>query len=207
LVQQAQGDEHGRRDVGGTTMSTRLAVVGASWGGMDALGRLVEALEPTNTLAIAVAQHRSADADSTLVRYLGKRSALPVVEADDKSAIEPGRVYIAPPDYHLFVEPGSFALSTEGAVRFSRPSIDVLFETAADAYGAELVAVVLTGANDDGCRGVLAVKEAGGLTIAQDPATAERPEMPEGAIGSGAVDLVLPLEGIALELNRLGRAA
>jgi two-component system chemotaxis response regulator CheB len=188
-------------------MSTRLAVVGASWGGMDAVGRLVEALEPGNRLAIAVAQHRSPDADATLLRYLEKRSPLPVAEADDKAAIEPGHVYLAPPNYHLLVEPGSFALSTEGAVRFSRPSIDVLFETAADAYGDELVAVVLTGANDDGCRGVLAVKDAGGRTIAQDPVTAERPEMPEGAIGSGAVDLVLSLEAIAEELNRLGGAA
>ncbi|MCU1483798.1 MAG: CheB methylesterase [Actinomycetia bacterium] len=184
-----------------------LAVVGASWGGMDALGRLVEALAVDNRLAIAVAQHRSPDADATLLRYLGTRSALPVVEADDKAPIEPGCIYLAPPDYHLFVEPGCFALSTEGAVRFSRPSIDLLFESAADAYGEGVVAVVLTGANDDGCRGVLAVKEAGGVTIAQDPATAERPEMPEGAIGSGAVDLVLSIEHIAHELNRLGSAA
>jgi two-component system chemotaxis response regulator CheB len=111
---------------------------------------------------------------------------------------------VAPADYHLFVEPGSFALSTEGPVRFSRPSVDLLFESAAESYGHDLVAIVLTGANDDGCRGVQAVKEAGGLTMAQDPSTAERPEMPQGAIESGAVDLVLPLEGIAGELNRLG---
>jgi two-component system chemotaxis response regulator CheB len=188
-------------------MSARLAVVGASWGGMDAVGRLLELLEQQNRLAVAVAQHRSADTDSTLLRYLDRRSALPVVEADDKAPIEPGHVYLAPADYHLFVEPGTFALSTEGAVRFSRPSIDLLFESAADAYGDGVVAIVLTGANDDGCRGMVAVKDAGGLTMAQDPTTAERPEMPEGAIGSGAVDLVLPIEGIALELNKLGRAA
>ena len=186
---------------------SRLAVVGASWGGMDAVGRLVQALDARNQLAIAVAQHRSPDADGTLLRYLGARSPLPVVEAEDKTPIDPGHVYLAPPDYHLFVEEGSFALSTEGAVRFSRPSIDLLFESAADAYGEDVVAVVLTGANDDGCRGVLAVKEAGGLTIAQDPSTAERPEMPAGAIGSGAVDLVLPIEQIARRLNELGRVA
>jgi two-component system chemotaxis response regulator CheB len=185
----------------------RLAVVGASWGGMDALGRLLRQLEAGNRLAIAVAQHRSPGSDRTLVRYLGRCSTLPVVEADDKDLIEPGQVYLAPADYHLFVEAGSFALSTEAAVRFSRPSIDLLFESAADAYGKELVAVVLTGANDDGCRGVRAVKAAGGLTIAQDPSTAERPEMPTGAIGSGAVDLVLSLDAIADELNRLGVAA
>lgn len=188
-------------------MSTRtLAVVGASWGGMDALGRLLGDLEERNRLALAVAQHRSSDADGTLRKYLSQRSPLPVVEVDDKEPIEPGHVYLAPPDYHLLVDDGNFALSTEGAVRFSRPSIDLLFESAADAYGEGVIAVVLTGANDDGCRGVLAVKEAGGLTIAQDPETAERPEMPCGAIGSGAVDLILPIDGIARELNRLGAA-
>ncbi|MCU1377073.1 MAG: cheB 1 [Acidimicrobiales bacterium] len=184
----------------------RLAVIGASWGGMDAVARVLRQIEADNRLAIAVAQHRSPDTDGILVQFLGRHSTLSVVEADDKDVIEPGRVYVAPADYHLFVEGGTFALSTEGAVRFSRPSIDLLFESAAEAYGEELVAVVLTGANDDGCRGVLAVKEAGGLTIAQDPSTAERPEMPEGAIGSGAIDLVLPLDAIAVELNRLGAA-
>lgn len=188
-------------------MSSRLAVVGASWGGMDAVGRLVAALEAANTFAIAVAQHRSPDADATLLRYLEQRSPLPVVEVEDKTPIEPGHVYLAPPDYHLFVEPGSFALSTEGAVRFSRPSIDLLFESAAESYGSGVVAIVLTGANDDGCRGVVAVKDAGGVTIAQDPAEAERPEMPNGAIGSGAVDLVLPIGAIADTLNQLGRRA
>jgi two-component system chemotaxis response regulator CheB len=174
---------------------------------MEAVAELLGALDPANRLAVAVAQHRApdVDAEATLVRYLAKRSALPIVEVDDKAAVEPGQVYLAPADYHLLVEPGHFALSTEGAVRFSRPSIDVLFESAADAYGDSVVAVVLTGANDDGRRGVIAVKEAGGVTIAQDPTTAARPEMPLGAIGSGAVDLVLPLDGIARELNERGR--
>jgi two-component system chemotaxis response regulator CheB len=174
---------------------------------MEAVAELLGALDPANQLAVAVAQHRAPDqdADQTLLRYLAKRSALPVVEVEDKAAVEAGQVYLAPADYHLLVEPGHFALSTDGAVRYSRPSIDVLFESAADAYAEEVVAVVLTGANDDGCRGVIAVKEAGGVTIAQDPSTAVRPEMPEGAIGSGAVDLVLPLDGIARELNERGR--
>ena len=187
--------------------SARLAVVGASWGGMQAVADLLGALEPENRLAVAVAQHRAPDSDSeeTLVRFLARRSNLPIVEVDDKAAVEPGRVYLAPADYHLLVEPGHFALSTEGPVRFSRPSIDVLFESAADAYGEAVVAVVLTGANDDGRRGTLAVKEAGGVTIAQDPATAERPEMPASAIDAGAVDLVLPIDAIARELNERGR--
>ena len=184
-----------------------LAVIGASWGGMMALAELLQRLHPGNQLALAVAQHRAAENDETLVRFLARHSTLPIVEADDKLPVEPGHVYLAPPDYHLLVEPGHFALSTEGAVRFSRPSIDVLFESAADAYGEGVIAVVLTGANDDGCRGVIAVKDAGGVTLAQDPETAERPEMPLGAIGSGAVDMVLPIERIAEELNRLGKVA
>lgn len=182
-----------------------LAVIGTSWGGMHALGRLLGELDDRNRLAVVVVQHRSHDADATLLRYLAARCKLEVVEADDKVRIEPGQVYLAPPDYHLMVDGGHLALSTEAAIRFSRPSIDVLFESAAEECGEEVVAVVLTGANDDGCRGVAAVKAAGGLTIAQDPTTAERPEMPRAAISSGAVDLVLPLDGIAAELNRLGR--
>jgi two-component system chemotaxis response regulator CheB len=175
---------------------------------MTAVGSLLERLDPDCRLAVAVGQHRGADSPaSVLVGYLQGRCALPVVEVDDKDPIEPGHVYLAPADYHLLVEPGYFALSTDEPVRFSRPSIDVLFETAADAYGEQVVAVVLTGANDDGCRGVLAVKAAGGLVIAQDPTTAERDEMPQGAIGSGAVDLVLSIADIADELNRLGNAA
>jgi two-component system chemotaxis response regulator CheB len=186
--------------------SARLAVIGASWGGMRALGEVLAGLDPANQLCLAVAQHRSPDTDQTLARYLDRSCPLPVREVDDKDPIRPGVVYLAPGDYHLLVEPGHLALSTEGAVRFSRPSIDVLFETAADAYGDALVAVVLTGANDDGCRGLLAVKAAGGYVIAQDPDTAERPEMPTGALASGTVDVVLPLEEIAAELNRLGVA-
>ena len=184
-----------------------LVVVGASWGGMEAIGTMLGQLAATNQLSLAVAQHRGQDADGALLRYLQRRSRLPVLEAHDKEPIEPGRVYLAPSDYHLLVDEGFFALSTEGDVRFSRPSIDLLFETAADAYGAGVVAVVLTGANDDGCRGMRAVKDAGGRTIAQDPETAERAEMPLAAIGSGAVDDVLPLDEIACELNRLGRFA
>lgn len=188
-------------------MTARLAVIGASWGGMQALCEVLGALRPEVRFAVAVAQHRAAGNDEALERFLGRRTALPVVQVDDKEPIEAGRVYVAPPDYHLLVDEAHFSLSTEGPVRFSRPSIDLLFESAADAFGPDLVAVVLTGANDDGCRGVLAVKEAGGLALAQDPEEAERPEMPAGAIASGAIDRVLPLHGIAEELNRLGSAA
>jgi len=182
-----------------------LAVVGASWGGFAAVGQLVGGLDERCALAVAVAQHRAPDAPADIyVRSIQARSRLPVAEAEDKAAIEPGRVYVAPADYHLLVDVGQFSLSIEGPVRFSRPSIDVLFESAAESYGDQVVAIVLTGANDDGCRGAMAVKEAGGLVYAQDPSTAERREMPDGVIGTGAVDAVLPVSAIAAVLNHLG---
>jgi two-component system chemotaxis response regulator CheB len=164
---------------------------------MHAVGRLLATFPPDCGLPLAVALHRSVDSTSrVLVDYLQRRSALPVEEAEDKAAIEPGHVYVAPPDYHLLVEPGSFALSVDAPVRQSRPSIDVLFESAADAYGDEVIAIVLTGANSDGAAGIRRVKEEGGATFAQDLSTAERTEMPGAAIATGAVDQVLTIEHI-----------
>jgi two-component system chemotaxis response regulator CheB len=184
-----------------------LAVVGASWGGLEAVGTLVAGLDERCGLAIAIAQHRAPDAPAdTYIRTVQARSALPVREADDKTPIEPGNVYVAPADYHLLVDEGRFALTLDAPVRFSRPSIDVLFESAADTYGDQVIAVVLTGANDDGCRGALRVKEAGGAVYVQDPASAERREMPDGVIGSGAADAVLTIEEIAARLNEHGGA-
>jgi two-component system, chemotaxis family, protein-glutamate methylesterase/glutaminase len=185
-----------------------LAVVGASWGGLQAVGDLLSELDERCQLAIVVAQHRSPDTPAdAYVHSMQSRCALSVREAEDKDPIEPGTVYVAPADYHLLVDDAHLALSLDGPVRFSRPSIDVLFESAADAYGDEVVAVVLTGANDDGCRGALKVKEAGGRVYAQDPATAERREMPDGVIGTGAVDDVLPVPEMARILNALGGVA
>ena len=185
--------------------SHALAVVGASWGGFQAVGTLVANLDERCALAVAVAQHRAPDSPAdAYVRSIQSKSRLPVSEVEDKDLIVPGHVFVAPADYHLLVDDDHFALSIEGPVRFSRPSIDVLFETAAESYGARAVAVVLTGANDDGCRGALAIKEAGGLVYAQDPTTAERREMPDGVIVTGSVDAVLPVPEIAAVLNRLG---
>ena len=182
-----------------------LVVIGASWGGMQAIGDLLADVDLRADIAVIVAQHRAADAPvGTYVELLQRRIALPVVEASDKDPIEPGHVYIAPADYHLLVDDGELSLTLEAAVRFSRPSIDVLFESAAESYGSRVTAIVLTGANDDGCRGALAVKEAGGRVFAQDPETAERREMPDGVIGSGAVDAVLKIPELAALLNTLG---
>ena len=189
-----------------TAPAHALAVVGASWGGFQAVGQLIGGLDERCALAVAVAQHRAADAPAdAYVRSIQSKTRLPVREAEDKDVIEPGHVYVAPADYHLLVDDDHFALTLEGPVRFSRPSIDVLFESAAESYGDRVIAVVLTGANDDGCRGALAIKEAGGLVYAQDPDTAERREMPDGVIVTGAVDAILPVPEIAAELNRLGK--
>jgi two-component system chemotaxis response regulator CheB len=185
--------------------SRALVVVGASWGGLRAVADLLAGIDPTRALPIVIAQHRAADSPAdAYVRSLAARTELVVREADDKDPIESGHVYVAPADYHLLVDEGHLALSLDGPVRFSRPSIDLLFETAAESYGDAVVAVVLTGANDDGCRGARAIKDAGGLVIAQDPATAERPEMPNGVIDEGIVDRVLGVPEIAALLSELG---
>jgi len=173
-----------------------LVVVGTSWGGLQALGTLLEGLPPRFGLPIVVAQHRAPDSSTILVRLLQARSSLVIREASDKDELQPGCVYIAPPDYHLLVERGTVALSTEEAVRYSRPSIDVMFESAADAYGERLVGVILTGANDDGALGLKRIRDGGGAAVVQDPASAERREMPEAAIAAVASAKVLPLEEI-----------
>lgn len=149
---------------------------------------------------IAIVLHRSARSGGPLRTALQRHSKLKVIEPLDKEPIAAGNVYLAPADYHLLVDGESFALSTEGVVRHSRPSIDVLFETAADAFGSALIAVILTGASDDGARGCLKVKQRGGTVIVQDPLTAECPLMPQSALRSTAVDRVLAVGHVAPQL-------
>jgi two-component system chemotaxis response regulator CheB len=178
--------------------------MGASWGGLHALETVLSGLPSGFPTPIVIAQHRSAESGSgALSRMLSLRSGLDVCEAGDKDAIEPARVYVAPADYHLLVEPEGFALSTDEMVQHSRPSIDVLFDSAADAYSDQLAAVVLTGANADGAYGLQRVKRRGGVTIVQDPATAEKRDMPAAAIATGAADHVVPLDQIAAKLMEL----
>jgi two-component system chemotaxis response regulator CheB len=189
-------------------MSYDLVAVGASWGGLQAMRILLASLPPEFDVPIVFAQHRGADTHpGVLAAILRSCSHMEVCEAEDKHPIERSYVYLAPPDYHLLIEGSALALSTEGSVQFSRPSIDVMFETAADAYRERLVAVVLTGANDDGAAGVSAVKRHGGYVIAQDPATAERSQMPIAAIETGDVDQVLRIERIGPALGELVAAA
>ena len=175
-------------------MPRELIAVGASWGGLRAVGDLLAGLPEDFAPAVVVAQHRSPDsAPGGLEQALGRRTALRVCEPSDKDPIEGGRVYVAAPDYHLMVEPGHFELSVDAPVTFSRPSIDVLFESVADAYGDRAVGVVLTGASSDGARGLLRMRAAGALTFVQDPDEAERREMPDAAVRAGAAEHVCAL--------------
>ena len=185
-------------------MNYELVVIGASWGGLNAVGEILSALPAETDAAIVVAQHRANDAvQGGLAGLLAHRAHLPVEDANDKTLIEPRHVYLAPPNYHLLVQPGYFSLSTDDHVHHARPSIDVLFESAADAYRERVVGVILTGANADGAAGLARIKRAGGVAVVQDPLTAERREMPGAALAATAADAVLPLGEIGPFLNGL----
>jgi two-component system, chemotaxis family, protein-glutamate methylesterase/glutaminase len=171
-----------------------LICIGASWGGLDAVGRLLADVPDEIDVPIVIAQHRHRSSSSGgLADLLHLRIKRPVQDVDDKMAIEPRHVYIAPPDYHLMIERGSFALSIDERVQYARPSIDVLFESAAYAYGSNVIGIILTGANEDGAAGLAAIKERGGVAVIQDPSDAARRTMPDAAIASTAADAILPL--------------
>jgi two-component system, chemotaxis family, protein-glutamate methylesterase/glutaminase len=181
-----------------------LICVGASWGGLDAVGRLLADLPIQVDQPVVIAQHRhSTSAPAGLADLLRLRVKRPVQDVEDKMPIERGRVYIAPPDYHLLVERGSFALSVDERVQYARPSIDVLFESASYAYGRGVIGIILTGANEDGAAGLAAVKQRGGVALVQDPHGAERRTMPDAAIAATVADAVLPLEEIGQFLHKL----
>ena len=185
-------------------MNYELLVIGASWGGLRAVGAVLAGLGDDSPAAIVVAQHRGPSSGERLVALLQRQTPLSVREAEDKDELAPGSVYLAPPDYHTLIESdGTIALSTEEHVRYARPSIDVLFRSAAEAYRERCVGVVLTGANEDGAEGLALIKELGGVAVVQDPRTAERREMPSAAIEATNADLVLPLEEIGLFLRGL----
>ena len=179
-----------------------LVVIGASLGGIDALAVLLARLPP-ELPPIAVVLHRSPDLSDGLGSLLGERSSLPVIEPDDKTAIVKGRVYLAPSDYHLLVERGWFSLSSDGPVRFARPSIDVLLESAADAYGPKVLALLLTCASTDGVNGARAVRRSGGRVLVQEPNEARSPVLPLGVIDAGAANLILPLADLRRETIRI----
>ncbi|HET9733337.1 MAG TPA: chemotaxis protein CheB [Acidimicrobiales bacterium] len=185
---------------------TRLVVVGCSWGGLEAVASVLEALPPDADCVMAVAQHRSA-ARSPLAELWARHTTWPVLEPEDKEPISARHVYVAPPSYHLMVEGAHLALSTEAPHNHSRPSIDVLFESAARAWGHRVVAVVLTGSNADGAAGAAAVAARGGPVIVQDPADAPHPEMPRATVAAVPSATVLPVAAIGGHLARLCPAA
>jgi two-component system, chemotaxis family, protein-glutamate methylesterase/glutaminase len=178
------------------TTVRRLVAIGGSWGGIAAMRAILDQLTLPPDAAVAAVLHRQA-VRSALTSVLARGTSLQVVEAEDKAPLVPGTVHVAPPDYHLLVERGWLSLSTEEPVKYSRPSIDVLLESAADSFRDRLVAVVLTGASDDGTDGARVVRRHGGMVIVQDPTTAEQPVMPGAVIDAGAADRVVPLDGVA----------
>ncbi|HCC54888.1 MAG TPA: chemotaxis protein CheB [Desulfobulbaceae bacterium] len=190
-----------RRRPGGTYQAV---VIGGSAGGVEALQVILLALPHDFMLPVLVVEHLHHSDDGSFALHLASLTQLPVIEPCDKTRIEGGRVYTAPANYHMLVErDGTIGLSVEERVNWSRPSIDVLFESAALAWGEALVAVLLSGANADGTKGLGTVKKAGGLTIAQDPAEAKSRVMPQAAINAGVVSEVLRAEQIGRLLAAL----
>jgi two-component system chemotaxis response regulator CheB len=174
-----------------------LVCIGGSWGGLHAVSRILADVPRELDQAIVIALHRHPDSvPGALPDLLALQIARPVHDVEDKLEIEPCNVYVAPPDYHVLVERGTFALSLEDRVHYARPSIDVLFESAAEAYRERTIGVILTGANEDGAAGLRRIKEVGGVAIVQDPAGATRRAMPDAAIAATVADAVLPLEQI-----------
>ncbi|RZJ13257.1 MAG: chemotaxis protein CheB [Rubrivivax sp.] len=181
-----------------------LIVIGASAGGVEALLSLLGALPAGYALPVVACLHLMPRRESQLASVLAHRLTLPVREPQDKEPVRPGNVYVARADYHLLVERDRhFAFSSEPPVSYARPSIDVLMMSAADAYGAAVAGVLLTGANSDGAVGMAAIHDAGGLTIVQLPQDADVPTMPEAAIARCQPDHILALKDIPPMLLQL----
>ncbi|AKG23953.1 chemotaxis protein CheB [Calothrix sp. 336/3] len=197
-------------------MNFKLIVIGTSFGGLEALKILISPLPKTFSIPLAVVIHRHKESDDSLVKILQKNSSLIIKEVEDKEDILPGYVYLAPANYHLLIEKKLhfaskiypqrddflpniqtyFSLSIDAPVSYARPAIDVLFETAADCYGEKLIAIILTGANQDGVNGMRKIKGRGGLNVVQEPKTALCATMPTAAIAAGITDKILSLTEI-----------
>jgi two-component system, chemotaxis family, protein-glutamate methylesterase/glutaminase len=184
--------------------SVEAIAIGGSAGALEGLLTLLKAVPADFRPSLLIVVHVPPDRPSLLWRVLGEQSRLPVREALDKERIEPGVAYVAPPDYHMLVErPGELALSRDEPVAFSRPSIDVMFESAAEAYGPQLLGIVLSGANADGAAGLAAIRKGKGRAWVQDPANAQASAMPAAAIAKAGADLVLAIDDMAERLAHL----
>ena len=184
-------------------MAYSVVAVGTSWGGLAALTTLLGALPADFSVPVVVVQHRSNDSERLLCQLLQDATDLRVCEIEDKDELTPGTVHLAPANYHVLIEQGHVSLTVEEPVRFSRPSIDVMLTSASDTYGAGVIGVVLTGANEDGARGLANIVKRGGRALVQDPKTAEIPTMPVAAIRAVPTAEVLPLDALVSRLIEL----
>jgi len=185
-------------------MKYRAIVIGASAGGMDAIKEILITLPRSFAAPVIIVQHLNSHSNGYIVKYLKELCKINVKEADEKEGILPGNVYIAPPNYHLLIEKDeTLSLTVDNKENYSRPSIDVLFESAAEVYRYELIGIILTGANKDGSNGLRRIKELGGITMVQDPDTAEVYFMPKSAISTTEVDYILTLDKINAKIIEL----
>ena len=182
-----------------------VVVIGTSWGGLAAMTTLFSALPDDFPIPIVIVQHRGKDSDRLLSQLLQDKTSLTVCEVEDKDPLEPGTIHVAPANYHVMLESGYLSLTIEEPVRYSRPSIDVMFDSAADTYGPGAIGIVLTGANEDGARGLANIVHRGGRALVQDPKTAEIPIMPEAALRAVPTAEKLTLDKMAQRLIELSR--
>jgi two-component system, chemotaxis family, protein-glutamate methylesterase/glutaminase len=201
-----RADRDGKDFQEGEMTASGVVAIGTSWGGLSALGRILGGLPAEFPLPIVVVQHRSKDSDNLMANLLQDMSDLIIHEAEDKDTLLPSHVYVAPADYHLMLDDGIVSLTTDAPVRYSRPSIDVAFESVARSYGSGAIGVILTGANEDGSRGLARIIDLGGRGIVEDPKTAEMPVMPEAAKRAAPAAEVLPLQDIAPRLMTMATA-
>lgn len=179
-------------------VADRLLAIGASWGGVSALAHVLAELPAHFTAPVVVVQHQRMDMEDRLAAVLRRHSARPVITPEHGERLQPGVVYVAPAGFHTLVDaPANLVFALHAPVHYSRPAIDELFISAADVFGERLVAVLLTGANEDGAAGLLHARRRGAVTVVQDPATAEAPVMPQAAIDAGAATHVVALQNIA----------
>lgn len=181
----------------------RIIVVGASLGGLDALSLLLSGLPSQFQVPLAIVQHRQAAPKDPMIHHLQTKTALLIREVEDKDLILSSCVYVGPAGYHLLVERGCFSLSTDAPVSYSRPSIDVLFDSASVSYGAQTIGVVLTCSSKDGVEGAVKIKERGGILLVQDPKTTQSDVLPRAVIETTNTDSILPLSELSKELVRI----
>lgn len=184
------------------TAKCEAIVIGGSSGSIDFLLKLLPTLQAPLSLVIILVLHRKNSLESTLAELFSSKTSIPVKEVEDKDVAQPGAIYVAPADYHLLIEKNhDFSLDASEKVNFSRPSLDVTFESAAEVYGPSLVGVILSGANADGSNGLKAVKQRGGLIVAQKPETAQVAYMPEQAILNNTIDFIFNVNELATFIN------